>query len=370
MVKRTSFQLFLIVQAAAIRASDLIAMRFPAKRRWVAYILAAVFLCLAGGCAAPAQPPEARPMSRQNFQLDTLITITIYDSDDQSIFQEVFDEISRLESILSAAAPGGDPDRLAQNAGKDFIEVSEDTIFLVNESERFSRASDGAFDCTVGPLVSLWGIKDMGGHYPGQAELAEALSLIGYEDVLIKDGNLAMLKNEGMKADFGAIAKGYIADRVKDMLVARGIGSAVLDLGGNIVLIGSKPDGSPFRIGARDPAGDATEYFGVFEVSDISLVSSGSYERYFVHEGKNYHHILDVNTGFPADNELMQVTILSEKSVVGDGFSTTAFLLGLERGLRLVNDTEGVEGVFVTKDKKIHVTDGVGDIFTIISEKY
>ncbi|MCL1805696.1 MAG: FAD:protein FMN transferase [Clostridiales bacterium] len=344
--------------------------RLRAAAVLAACLLAAGLPCLAGGCVAPARAPEPKPMSRQNFQLDTLITITIYDSDDQSIFQEVFDEIARLESLLSAAAPGSDPDRLALSAGQGYVEVSDDTILLLEEGARFSRLSGGAFDCTVGPLVSLWGIKDTGGHYPTEAELAEALSQIGYEGVLVKEGNLAMLKNAGMKADFGAVAKGYIADRVKELLAARGIQSAVLDLGGNIVLIGSKPDGSPFRIGARDPAGGAADYFGVFEAADISLVSSGSYERYFVHEGKAYHHILDVRTGFPADNELMQVTILSDKSVDGDGFSTTAFLLGLEGGLRLVGGTEGVEGVFVTKDKKVYATEGIGGAFTIVSDEY
>ena len=339
-----------------------------------ACLLAASLLCLAGGCAAPGRAPGEgsgpAPVSAQNFLLDTLVTITIYDRDDRSVIEEAFDEISRLENILSAAVPGSDPDRLAQHAGGDYIEVSEYTAFLLTESARYTRASEGAFDCTVGPLVSLWGIKDSKGHYPSPEELAEALPLIDNGGVLIKDHNMVMLKNAGMKVDFGAVAKGYIADRVKDLLVDRGIGSAVIDLGGNIVLIGSKPDGTPFRIGARDPAKGAADYFGVFEVSDISLVSSGSYERFFVYEGKAYHHILDVHTGFPADNDLLQVTILSGLSVAGDGFSTTAFLLGLDRGLRLINDTEGIEGVFVTKDKKVYVSDGIGDIFTIVSADY
>jgi thiamine biosynthesis lipoprotein len=230
--------------------------------------------------------------------------------------------------------------------------------------------SEGAFDCTVGPLVALWGIKESGGHYPSETELADALSLVDYHDVLVDERGLVMLKNVGMRVDFGAIAKGYIADRAKELLVGKGVGSAVLDLGGNIVLIGSRLDGSPFRIGVRDPLGGGGDYLGTFSVSDTSLVSSGSYERYFTHEGKEYHHILDVNTGFPADNELLQVTILSSSSVVGDGFSTTAFLLGLERGFGLVSETEGVEGIFVARDKKVYVTAGVGDEFKLISGEY
>ena len=306
----------------------------------------------------------------QSFQLDTLITITIYDGSDPGVIRDAFDEISRLEGILSITAPGSDPDRLAQNAGESYVQVSDDTLYLLKECSRFSTISEGAFDCTVGPLVSLWGIKDSGGHYPSEDERKDALALINYRDVLIEEGKRAMLKNAGMRVDFGAIAKGYIADKVKDLLISEGVKSAVLDLGGNIVLIGKKPDGSAFRIGVRDPAGSAADYFAVFETTDTSLVSSGPYERYFVHDEKTYHHILDVRTGFPVDNDLLQVTIVSNLSVVGDGFSTTAFALGLERGLALLNDTEGVEGVFVTRDKTVYLTNGIGKEFRIVSNAY
>ncbi|MDR0468626.1 MAG: FAD:protein FMN transferase [Peptococcaceae bacterium] len=356
---------------------------------WLCLTMASL-LCLAGGCAIPqsASDPalevnpepsyeaksdpvrDAKPVSAQNFMLDTLITITLYDSDDRSMIQKAFDEISRLESALSAAAMGSDPDRLTQNAGKDYIQITGDTLYLLEEGARFSAMSDGAFDCTVGPLVSLWGIRDSGGYYPSEDEREAAMAFVNYKDVLIRGEDQAMLKNAGMKVDFGAIAKGYIADKVKDLLVSEGIGSAVLDLGGNIVLIGRKPDGAAFRIGVRDPMGDAAEYFAVFEIANKCLVSSGSYERYFTHQGSVYHHILDVRTGFPADNELLQVTIVSDLSVMGDGFSTTAFLLGLDRGLALLNETEGVEGVFVTKDKKVYVTNGIGGEFRIVSNVY
>ncbi|MCL2121994.1 MAG: FAD:protein FMN transferase [Clostridiales bacterium] len=310
------------------------------------------------------------PISAQNFQLNTLITITLYDSEDQSLFPVVFDEIRRLENILSASLPGSDPDRLAQNAGKEYIAVSEETLTLLEKSNAFSDLSEGAFDCTVGPLVSLWGITDGGGRVPSEEEREYALSLIGYRNVLMNEDGWVMLKYPGMKLDFGAIAKGYIADQVKDLLAARGVRSAVIDLGGNIVLLGNKPDGSDYRIGVRDPAEESGDYFAVFEKSDMSLVSSGSYERFFVQGDQVYHHILDVHTGYPSETELLQVTILSNSSMDGDGFSTTAFLLGLERGLALLNSTEGVEGVFVTKDKQVYLTNGLDDDFTIVSDAY
>jgi len=346
--------------------------------RFLLVLHACLCACLCAGLLAGCSPsregqaanPAATPIRAQGFHLDTVITITIYDSQDQGLFQDVFDEISRLEGILSVTAPGSDPDRLAKNAGGDYIEVSDDTLYLINESAKFSVMSDGAFDCTVGPLVSLWGIRDTSGHFPSENELKETLSLIGYQDVLIRNGNLVMLKKAGMETDFGAIAKGYIADRLKELLAGKGVGSAVIDLGGNIVLLGEKPGGEAYRIGVRDPFGGDNEYFGVFEIADKSLVTSGSYERFFIHEGKAYHHIFDVVTGFPADNELVQTTIISDSSTEGEGYSTTAFLLGLERGLALVNDAEGVEAVFVTKEKKVYVTSGIKDNFVLTSQEY
>ena len=337
------------------------------KRCILVLLLFTYILC---GCRAIKTGSGIRPISSQNFQLDTLVTLTIYDSGDQSIFQDVFNEIDRLEQILSASAPGSDLDRLAQNAGKGYIEVSEDTLFLLLQCAEISNMSNGAFDCTVGPLISLWNIKDSAGYYPASDELKEALSLIGYQNVLMRTDNQVMLKSPGMKVDFGGIAKGYIADKVKELLTGKGVQSAVIDLGGNIVLVGGKPDGSSFRIGIRDPVEGGTGYLGIFESKDKSLVSSGTYERYFVHEGVPYHHIMDVHTGFPVENELLQVTVISGSSMECDGFSTAVFALGLSRGLSLINGMQGAEAIFVTKDMKIYITDGIEDEFTVTSKAY
>ena len=337
------------------------------KRLGYGLFVAALLSCvwLAQGCTPQASAPrqsavQVQPISAQNFQLDTLVTVTIYDSDNPSLLTEVFDEIDRLESILSASLPDSDPALLALYAGIDYIEVTEDTLVLLRKNAYFAGLSDGAFDCTVGPLVALWGIREGQGHFPTEDELRGTMPLIDDEYVHIRDDGFVMLEKPGMKLDFGAIAKGYIGDRVKELLISKDVRSAVIDLGGNVVLLGEKPGGADFRVGVRDPDGGASDYFGVFEAVDISLVSSGSYERFFLHEGKPYHHILDIRTGFPADNELLQVTILSASSTDCDAYSTTAFLLGLERGFALVNDTVGVEGLFVTKDHKVYATDGIG----------
>jgi thiamine biosynthesis lipoprotein len=318
----------------------------------------------------PEPSGTARPVSAQAFLLDTLVSITIYGSGDQSIIQEAFDEIARLEAILSATIPGSDPDRLAQSADAGFIEVSQDTVYLLKECAEFSALSGGAFDCTVGPLVSLWNIREPSGYLPTRAELEQALSFVGYHHVLFLGENQVMLKNAGMAVDFGAIAKGYIADKIKELLIGKGIGSAVIDLGGDIALLGGRPDGAGFRIGVRDPGGSSGDYFSVLTITNRSLASSGSYERFFIHEGMAYHHIFDVATGYPAENELLQVTAIADNAVHAEGYSTTAFLMGLERGLAFINNADGIEAVFVTKEKKVYLTNGAGQEFLLTSDEY
>ena len=334
-----------------------------------------LFCVLLSGCLLQSKKTlpdnqQVQPISKQGFQLDTLVTLTIYDKKDETLLQEAEQEIHRLEQLLSVSIPGSDPERLARYAGLDFVEVGEETAFLLPLCSTLSAWSDGAFDCTVGPLVALWNIKDTGGYYPSTAEREEALSFVDYRDVHIRQDGQVMLAREGMRIDFGAIAKGYIADQVKALLVEKGVRSGLVDLGGNILLIGEKPGGEAFRVGARDPEAGPSDYFGVFTLRDKSLVSSGPYQRFFVHENTAYHHIMDTSTGFPVDNTLLQVTIVSDSSALGDGLSTTAYALGLEKGLSLIRGMDGVDAVFVTKEKTVYVTEGIQDAFTIVSEAY
>lgn len=334
----------------------------------IAVIWVGIFICLLFvGCDVSGD----EPISASNFQLNTVVAVDIYDSADESIFQEVFAEIDRLERLLSVDYPGSDLERLSQNSGKDFIEVSPETILLLQESKEYYRLSQGAFDVTTGPLISLWDIRDGQGYFPSAEELGNVLPLVNSENLLIDSSNQqALLKEEGMKAHLGAIAKGYIADRVKVLLQSKGIESAVINLGGNVLLIGGKPNGDPFRVGVQDPLATTGAYLGIVDMEDKSLVSSGTYERFFLHEDKAYHHILDPATGYPVENELLQVTIISDISAAGDGFSTTALLLGLDEGLALIDSIPDVSAIFVTKDKKIYFSGDIEEKFTLVDQQY
>ena len=198
-------------------------------------------------------------------------------------------------------------------------------------------------------MVELWNIHDGEGHYPTQEELDAVLPLIGNDDLLVEEGR-AYLAREGMVANLGAIAKGYIADQVKALLVEQGVEHAVINLGRNILLIGGRPDGTDFLVGVQDPNAEEGALADMVAAQGKSVVTSGVDERYFVYEGKKYHHVLDPFTGFPADTGVASVTILSDNSAQGDALSTTCLLLGPEAGMELIESLDGVEALFITTD--------------------
>ena len=215
----------------------------------------------------------------------------------------------------------------------------------------------GYLDVTVGPLIDLWDIRN-GGHYPMEEELTAALGLLGMDDLILNEANgTAYLFRSGMRVDLGALAKGYIADRVKALLLDRGVKSGVIDLGRNILLIGEKPGKTPFSIGIQSP-GAAGELLRVLSLRDRSLVTSGTYERYFEHEGRRYHHVLDPFTGFPTDRDLVAVTVLSDSSLWGDALSTACLLLGVDDGLALIYSIPEAEALFVLTDGSVVTSSG------------
>lgn len=305
---------------------------------------------------------EAEPVSKTNFMLDTIVQITLYDQSDPAVIDRAFEEIRRLEGILSVEQEGSDLDKLAKAAGQDWVEIQPETEEVLRLAKKYSALSQGAFDVTTGPLIDLWNIHDGEGHYPSQEELDRVLPLIGEQDLLVEEGR-AYLARPGMVANLGAIAKGYIADQVKALLVEKGVEHAVLDLGRNILLIGGRPDGSSFVVGVQDPNQEQGRILGYIEAADKSVVTSGINERRFTYNGQIYHHVLNPATGFPVDNELSAVTILSDRSADGDALSTTCLLLGQEKGLALVESLEGVEALFVTKDGAKVESSGLGSAF-------
>ena len=238
------------------------------------------------------------------------------------------------------------------------IPVSKQMSELLQKGLEYSRLSDGCFDFTIDPVSRLWDFSSGEGTVPEKAEIRENLSYIDYRKVQLVDGCIEFAM-PGMGIDLGGIAKGYIADEMKEYLVAEGVTSGMINLGGNVLCIGQKSDKEPFHIGIQQPFADRNETIAAINANDVSVVSSGIYERYIqTEEGKQYHHILNPKTGYSYNNHLIGVTIVSDKSVDGDGLSTVTFALGLEQGMELVDSLENVEAVFITEDEKLHYSKG------------
>nr|WP_246110687.1 FAD:protein FMN transferase [Thermosediminibacter litoriperuensis] len=307
---------------------------------------------------------------KTNFLLDTLIKISAYGNGASDAIDAAFDRISDIEKKMNANAQDSEVTAINTAAGREFCEVSPDTFYVIKRGLYFSELSGGRFDITVGPLVKIWGIGTEKARVPEEHEIKRALSLINYRDVLLDEENHGvMLKRPGMGMDLGAIAKGYAADEIIRILKEKGIKSAVADLGGNIYVLGKKPNGEPWKIGIQDPFEIRGEIFATVEVWDKTLVTSGVYERFFEKGGKRYHHLLDTSTGYPVENGLVSVTIIGDSSIDADALSTAVFSLGLKEGMRLVESLPGIEAIFVTSGREVYLTSGVDNFNFQITNK-
>ena len=313
-------------------------------------VLAALALT---GCAGAE--PEKR--SVVGFYLDTVITLTAYVEDD-GVLRDALEECGRYEALLSRTVEGSDVWRL-NHAGGEPVKVSADTLALIDIARQVSDLSGGAFDLTIAPASTLWDFTSGAKRLPDAAALEAAAARIDYRKIKV-EGEYVTLP-EGMMIDLGGIAKGYIADAVKAYLAGRGVTSALLSFGGNIVAIGVKPDGSPWKVGIQDIDRPTGEYMRVSLNFGGSTVTSGIYERGFELDGAYYHHILNPRTGWPVENELASVTIFSESSAWGDALSTAAFALGTEKGTEMIEGIGGVEALFIAKDRSMTATSGAGE---------
>ena len=310
------------------------------------YVLFIIILLLCG-CSIT----KKEPLSRTGFHFDTIITITLYDSKDDKILNTCFDYCKEFENLVSRTVKSSDIS-MVNHANGQPVEVSDTTIELLKKGIKFGELTDGAFDITIAPLSELWDFKNNPGNIPSEADINEALSHVNYKNIVI-EGNTVTLTDPEAAIDLGGIAKGYMADQLKKYLLNEGVTSAIINLGGNVLTIGAKPNGTSFNIGIQKPFDEQNETITSVQVKDSSVVTSGSYERYFEVNNTIYHHILNTDTGYPCDNELLSVTILSEESVDGDALSTTCFALGLEKGRKLIESLEDMDAIFVTDDYEI-----------------
>lgn len=325
------------------------------KRRYISIILTFCLFFLSG-CTTPA---TKAPISKSGIFFDTLISIKIWGIHDSSILDDCFQLCTKYENKFSRTISDSEISKINQSGGTP-VEVSDDTIELIQKGLAYGKLSNGAFDITIAPLSSLWDFKNNTHTIPSDSLIQEAKSHVNYKNVIIK-GNTVQLLDPKAALDLGGIAKGYIADRLKEFLLKNKVKYAMINLGGNVLTIGGKPDGTPFHIGIQKPFAEQNETIASIPVINQSVVSSGVYERYFKKDGKIYHHLLDSSTGYPKENNLLSVTILSDSSADGDALSTACFTLGLEKGMALINQLDNVEAVFITNDYQLHCSEKIND---------
>ena len=319
----------------------------PMLRLLPPFLLAAAMVLL---CGCRAGEPEELAMTEIYF--DTVVQIRIQGGTPEML-ETCKEMCSYYEGLLSKEIPTSEISRV--NASPEVaVEVSPETAGLIRQGLYYGELSDGNFDVTIAPVSDLWNFHDtQNPSIPSKEARESARVLVNYKNVLI-EGNEVTLLVPGMKLDLGGIAKGYIADRLKEYLVGEGVEHGYINLGGNVLLIGKKYDGSNYRIGIQRPFDKSGQAITSVEAADCSIVSSGIDQRYFEKDGKLYHHILNPETGMPFENDLLQVTVISDDSVSGDALSTCCFALGLEEGTKLIESLENVEAVFITKDYELH----------------
>ena len=344
---------------------------FPKIRNVLCFLLLLTGLLLTPGCSTLANTP----VTRQEFVLNTTATITIYavngadtqkqlEAQAEAILTDTFECCRDYEAIFSRTLPGSELYKLnhresttTQEGGTETAEVSDDLAACIDLAMQYSEQSDGAFDLTVAPLSDLWNFSAADPHVPASSDLEAALASVDYKKVRLT-GNHITFASSDTQIDLGAVAKGYIADQLAASLKGQGVTSAILNLGGNILCIGVKPASDPFTVGIQDPFDVSNGTYLKLSVHDLSVVTSGIYERCFTENGITYHHLLNPVTGYPYDNGLASVTILNPSSAKADVLSTTCFALGLEQGLSLVNSISDCEAIFIATDGTISYSDG------------
>jgi len=298
--------------------------------------------------------------------LGTVNYIKIYNCENEEIIDLAVNRVFEIEQMMSAFKENSDIGRINRNSGNGLTEVHQDTLKLLNRAAEFSKMSSGAFDVTIRPLVELWGIGKKQNFIPEKHEISKVKKLVNYNDILLDNaGSSAALKHPGQAVDLGGIAKGYAADEVRRILNENNIVNALINLGGNIVTMGTRPDGTPWQVGVQNPLAPTGKYAGTLGLSDKTIVTSGSNERFFIKDGIRYHHIIDPRTGKPAQSSLLSVTAVCDCSMDADALTTALFILGIERGLELLEKLQA-QAVFITESHKIIITAGLRENFKVI----
>ena len=323
----------------------------------ISFLLACVFLCLPGCRASGAE--------QTFFAMDTVMSVQVSGRRGPQAVAAAREAVERLDDLLSRTDSDSQIARLNTAAGDGAaVAVDPDVAELLAFSQEIARQLPGDFDITIAPVMDAWGFTTEERHVPAPDALAAAMALVDSAELSVDtEASAASLARAGMEVDLGAVAKGFAAREAEADIRDAGGTSAMLDLDGNVTVIGAKEDGSPWRVAVKDPR-DTGSYLCVLALTDVTLSTSGGYERYFEEDGVRYHHIIDPETGYPADSGLLSVTVVSADHLLADALSTALFVAGPEEALDFWRSRDDFELVLCTDQGELLVTEGLEDVFT------
>ncbi len=306
---------------------------------------------------------SAHLLVRTHDTMGTELQVSVWTREDERAAAAVaadFREFDRLDAMMSVWKDGSDIVRLNAAAGARAVPVSAETREVLHIARQISDQTGGTFDVTFGALSGLWKFdnQDKDDSIPDHREVEKRLTLIDYRDLIVDDqAGTAMLKRTGMRVNLGGIGKGYAVDRAVDILRRSGQLYFMIQAGGDMYVAGSRGE-RPWRVGIRDPRGPADKIFAALDLSDSTFSTSGDYERYFIRDGRRYHHIIDVRVGEPA-RLCRSVTLVTSRAVIADALAKGVFILGPEAGMALIERTPGVQGVIVSAQNEVLISSGL-----------
>jgi thiamine biosynthesis lipoprotein len=314
---------------------------------------------------------ERPEVVKSSYALGTIINLKVFGNKGEEAIEKAIEKLNDIDDKMSAFKKYSEISKINSKAGATQEAVSKDTYFVVKKAVEYSKILEGTFDPTIRPLVELWKIGTEEA-IPEKSKIEETLKLINYDHVILDGSNQSiMLKHKNQALDVGGIAKGFAADEVRDIFYKHNIKSALIDLGGNIFALGSKEDGTPWKVGIQNPFEPRGEYIGILSVKNKSVVTSGNYEKYFMKDGQRFHHIIDPKTGYPSQSKIISATIISDNSIDGDGLSTGVYILGINKAMEIIEAIDGIDAIFITDDKKVYKTSGIDkSILTLTDEEF
>ena len=332
----------------------------------ISHLTAALALAVTlASCSSPAPTnTDNSPHTRDVFAMDTYMSMKAYGENGEKALSEAEEYIKKLESDLSATSPDSCISRV-NSADSKPTEITDEAAEIIAKALEIGKKTNGALDITLYPMLKEWGFTTGEYQIPKTEDISRILRNTGFERVQLS-GN-AVTVPDGFQIDLGALAKGFTSDKIMDIMRKNNVSSAIVSLGGNVQAVGTKPDGSQWKVAVRDPFAPDTDMC-VVEIGSKAVITSGNYERFFTgSDGKNYWHILDPSDGFPADNGLVSVTVIGDSGLECDALSTALFVLGDGKAQDYWDANQGFDMILVTDDKRIVCTDGIADSFTNMS---